>query len=408
MTSKSLRPPHPLPEPLRAAETGTFTERSVVDRLPDIGRRVLAENDFPPAIHRAYEAFIEEIPHAPIVPIDDPGAPDEADWKQYGARYEGLDWRKVPWFFAEFYFYRRILQITGYFQPGGLIGYDPYTCQKQQGLESSVDATRTLCDNLRLWLYPDTDRAAVLARLLSIDLWGNQKDLSMWPAGDGGTPDHTGAEIQQEHLLVDHTTQAVDQLLAAGAGSRVDIIVDNVGFEFISDLALADYLLNAEVASMLRMHVKAHPVLVSDVILPDVEKTLAHLQSDPAEPVRQLAGRIQAHLATGRLVIGDHFFWNSPLPMWDMPADLIDEFAASQLVIAKGDANYRRLLNDSHWPFTTPFEDVVGYFPAPLLALRVHKAEVALGLTDPQIAALDARDPDWRFDGLWGVIQFAP
>ncbi len=406
--SRPSQPPLPLPESLRAAETGTFTEKSVAVRLPTIARRVLAENDFPPDIRRAYESFIDEIPLAPIPPIDDPGAPDEADWKRYGARYDGLNWLEVPWFFAEFYFYRRILQITGYFQPDGLTGFDPYTHQKQQGLETAVDSVRALCDSLLGWLNPSADRAGVLARLLSIDLWGNQKDLSLWPAGDGDKPDHADAEIQQEHLLVDHTTQVVNYLLGGESPRRVDFLIDNTGVEFVSDLALADYLLDAGIASTVRLHVKAHPVLVSDVILPDVEKTLAYLESDPVESVRQLAGRIRAHLAAGRLVVGDHFFWDSPLPMWEMPAELFDELAASQLVIAKGDANYRRLLDDRHWPFTTPFEDIVAYFPAPLVALRTHKSEVAAGLTESQIAALDARDPDWRFDGLWGVIQFAP
>ncbi|MBN1119635.1 MAG: protein-glutamate O-methyltransferase family protein [Anaerolineae bacterium] len=406
--SRPSQPLLPLPESLRAAEIGTFTEKSVAVRLPTIGRRVLAENDFPPGIRREYETFIDEIPHAPMPLIDDPGAPDEADWKRYGAQYAGLNWLEVPWFYSEFYFYRRILQITGYFRSDGLTGFDPYTYQKQQGLETAVDSIRALCDNLRLWLYPDTNHADVLARLLSIDLWGNQKDLSLWPADDDDKPDHADAEIQQEHLLVDHTTQVVDHLLNLESPRRVDFLIDNAGVEFVSDLALADYLLNAEIALMVRLHVKAHPVLVSDVIIPDVEKTLAYLESDPVEPVRQLAGRIRAHLAADRLAVGDHFFWDSPLPMWEMPPELFDELAASQLVIAKGDANYRRLLHDRHWAFTTPFEDIVAYFPAPLVALRTHKSEVAAGLTESQIAALDARDPDWRFDGLWGVIQFAP
>lgn len=46
------------------------------------------------------------------------------------------------------------------------------------------------------------------------------------------------------------------------------------------------------------------------------------------------------------------------------------------------------------------------YFPSPLLALRVHKAELALGLSPQQVLELDDQDPEWRFNGNWAVIQF--
>jgi len=69
--------------------------------------------------------------------------------------------------------------------------------------------------------------------------------------------------------------------------------------------------------------------------------------------------------------------------------------------------NYRRLVGDRQWPFTTPFADIVDYFPAPLAALRTLKAELAAGL-EPQHAAMAAAvDPAWLTNGRWGVIQFA-
>jgi len=83
------------------------------------------------------------------------------------------------------------------------------------------------------------------------------------------------------------------------------------------------------------------------------------------------------------------------------------ELARTDLLISKGDANYRRLLGDRAWPFTTPFAEVVSYLPAPLLALRTAKSEVAAGLTQAQIDALNDDDPDWLVNGRWGVAQFA-
>jgi len=91
-----------------------------------------------------------------------------------------------------------------------------------------------------------------------------------------------------------------------------------------------------------------------------------------------------------------------------MPASLRRKLSEADLLISKGDANYRRLLGDRHWPFTTPFDDIVGYLPAPLLALRTFKSEVAAGLHPEQVADLDKNDPDWLINGKWGVIQFVP
>jgi hypothetical protein len=102
----------------------------------------------------------------------------------------------------------------------------------------------------------------------------------------------------------------------------------------------------------------------------------------------------------------EHFFWNSPLYWWEMPEDVGREQARSSLLISKGDANYRRLTGDRHWPFTLPFADVVCYTPVPLLALRVIKSELALGLRPGQAEAVSREDPNWLFDGKWGVIQF--
>jgi hypothetical protein len=89
-----------------------------------------------------------------------------------------------------------------------------------------------------------------------------------------------------------------------------------------------------------------------------------------------------------------------------MPKYIFKELSASDLVISKGDANYRRLAGDLNWSPTTPFEDVVRYFPTSLLALRVLKAELALGLTPVQVSRLDDQDKDWKFNGQWAVIQF--
>ncbi len=405
-TTSTALPRLPIPEPLRGKEPGTWAHFTITVRLPEIARRTLAENDFPPEAAARLEALIQEIPQGPIRPLQDPGAPDQADWDAYVAPVAGQDWLEVPWFFAETYFYRRILEATGYFQPGPGQGVDPYRQQKRLGLESTRKAVHGLSRLLRGWLaegwHPER-----FQQLLHMDLWGNRADLSLWPAEGEQEYDRVSLDPRHEHLLVDETPQLQAHLEGLGPGLRVDFMVDNAGFELITDLALAVYLLSSQGAAEVYLHLKPHPTFVSDAMIPDVEATLAWLQAEADPDGRWLGQEGARHRQEGRLHLVDHFYWTSPLAGWEMPLDLQETLRPSHLVISKGDANYRRLLGDRHWPFTAPFQEILAYFPAPILALRTLKSEVACGLTAKAIQRASQADPEWQVDGQWGMIQFA-
>jgi hypothetical protein len=209
-------------------------------------------------------------------------------------------------------------------------------------------------------------------------------------------------------LLVDDTSRVAAYLAQQDPEDvRVDVILDNAGFELISDLLLADFLLSSRRAASMQFHLKAHPTFVSDAMIKDVRETLAFFASDGHPGVRRLADRLREHVHCGRLRLRTDDFWTAPLRMSDMPLRLRRQLSGSSLIIVKGDMNYRRLLGDYIWPFTTPFEDIVSYAPAPLVALRTLKAELAAGLAPGQQQALDRVDPDWMTSGRWGVIQFA-
>jgi len=94
--------------------------------------------------------------------------------------------------------------------------------------------------------------------------------------------------------------------------------------------------------------------------------------------------------------------------MWNLPTDLQEQLSGADLLISKGDANYRRLLGDLQWDFTIPFHQVVDYLPVPLAALRTLKAELAVGLDLDQVREVYNQDPNWLTDGKWGVVHFAP
>lgn len=399
-------PKPPIPEPLRGSEIGTFAHNTVAVRIPGIGRRILAENDFSPEVLGRLEALIGDMPYGRICPLRDPTAPDNGDWARYVEPYVDQNWLQVPWFFAETYFYRRVLEATGYFRPGAGHDVDPYGRQKREALESSQEAVLAVAAHVNDLLSKGEGKPEDLSRLLKMNLWGNQADLSMWPAGHGKTPGHADDQARDAHLLVDDSQRA-GELLGASQGqrSRVDFILDNAGLELVNDLAVADYLLGRQIAGRVRFHLKSHPTFVSDAMVKDVEQTVAFLLAAPDKEVHSLGQRLRDHLREGRLQLEDDFFWTSPLALWEMPAQLQYELAGAYLIINKGDANYRRSLGDRHWPYTTRVAEALRYLPVPWVALRVAKSEVAVGLKLEQTKELDHIDPAWKVDGRWGMIQ---
>lgn len=394
-----------LPPPLRGTDASSFTRHTITVRWPRIARRVIRENDYPTETDDQIRALIGDIPEAPIRPLDDPGAPDEALWNDWIDPFCGQTWMEIPWFVGETYFYRRIIEALGYFRPGSGYLSDPFRQQKQAGYEESNEAIQALA-RARVQAENAGQPRTELVRLLKTALWGNQADLSMWDA-DAEGPDHLGTGREEEHLLADDTSAALDHLETADQPVRVDVWADNAGFELVTDLALVDGLLATGTADLVVLHAKAHPTFVSDATTDDVHATLKALAGEEEDASRALAHRLREALAGGQLRLHDAFTWTSPLRGREFPTAVNAELRRADLVISKGDANYRRLLGDRHWAVTTPFEEVVSYFPAPLLALRTSKAEVAAGLTQAQVERLDEEDPEWLINGRWGLIQFA-
>ena len=89
-----------------------------------------------------------------------------------------------------------------------------------------------------------------------------------------------------------------------------------------------------------------------------------------------------------------------------MPADLHTDLGGSNLLFSKGDANYRRWLGDRHWPYNIPLSEVLNFLPAPWLALRILKANMAAGMSPGIPEAAAQKDPHWLYSGQWGIIQF--
>ncbi|HIK28520.1 MAG: damage-control phosphatase ARMT1 family protein [Oscillatoriaceae bacterium SKW80] len=397
-------PKLPLPPPLMGGEVGSFAYFTVIERLPAIARRSIAENNFPIPLAENLEKLAQEIPEQPIRNLAEKEAPDLAAWANYVKPYLGKNWLDVPWYFAEAYFYRRILEATQYFQPGKWQSVDPYSLQKRLGLEkakNSIQALSTQVNKLQVkWDKKD------LEYLLYLALWGNRVDLSLWPANEG---DRSSTNVEQEITrILANDAPAVAEIWANSRNLKIDFIIDNAGFELFCDLCLAEFLLSSKIANLVRFHLKAHPTFVSDAMRADVDYTLKDMAANQKEEVRAIACRIQEYIHKNCLQLYEDFFWTSPLAFWEIPQQLRLLLAEANWIIIKGDANYRRLLGDRHWEFTTPFTDIVSYFPAPLVALRTLKSELAAGLHPLKIEKVSKQDSDWLTNGKWGVIQMLP
>ena len=390
-----------LPPPLMTSDPGSFAQHTVVERMPQIVQRVIADSDFPAGIVQALDSFKDEIASQPIRPLVEQ-ALDVAGWNRELAAHRGATWLGVGWYFAETYFYRRLLEAVRYFQPGPWFGCDPFEKQKQ---EQEQEAVSRLAD---VWSQLDeVDSEMAFEAILHSCLWGNRADLShasaIVPAPAGLT-----AREEQRHIIVDHTRD-VREILAVGL-QRVDFANDNVGLDLLFDLVLTDFMFAQGWVEKVVFHLKDRPFFVSDAMPKDVRATLALLDAASDAGVRGLGERLSDNLATGRLALTNDstiagHFWASSLMFRRLPPPLRVNLARSNLTILKGDVNYRRLLDDRRWSYTTPLEIAAGYFPAPLLALRTLKGEIMVGLEAGQAQALAADDPNWLTNGRRGVVQ---
>jgi 1-phosphofructokinase family hexose kinase len=384
------------PPPLMTSEPGSFARHTILERKPQIIHQVAENNGYPPDVRRALDAFREEIAGQPMRPLSEQ-APDVASWNHALATYHGQTWLEVPWYFAETFFYRRLLEAVRYFQPGPWERHDPFAKQKREQEEVAVDRLANSWGQLNA-----VEPKVAFEALLHSCLWGNRADLSNFTV-EVHLQAGLMAPEERHNILIDHT-EGVWEMMASGL-ERVDFVNDNVGLDLLSDLALTDWVISRGWVGEVVLHLKDHPFFVSDAMPKDARDTLALLRASSDTAVQELGARLQDDLDVGRLKMQEDPFWTSCYTFERLPAALRAELARSELVVLKGDVNYRRLLGDRHWPHTMRMEHIAAYFPTSFLVLRTLKGEIMVGLEPGQAEALTAEDPSWLINGKRGVIQ---
>jgi hypothetical protein len=219
---------------------------------------------------------------------------------------------------------------------------------------------------------------AVFVDMCEICLWGNATDLSLLTnLSHDDLQKLQGSEARknsEKNILVNDLSQAFAALSKAQKEGkkerRVDFILDNAGFELFVDLILAGYLLSVGLATTVVLHPKVIPWFVSDVVPKDFADLLNALASPKAfyespsdadkESPKPLSEEELNNLqflfenwsslyAEGKFVVRPNTFWTEGGSFWRLPTsapDLYEDLKEAELVIFKGDLNYRKLTAD--------------------------------------------------------------
>ncbi|KAK4540966.1 hypothetical protein LTR36_008474 [Oleoguttula mirabilis] len=404
-----------------------------------------------------------------LSPLVDDGSPDIAGYNKELEQRGNPKWFDVPWLFSECYLYRRMATLFSTSQHWKR--YDVFSKQKMSTFRSSRpavlelaarynDLTKQLQSSATSSALANASEAertqaeqAVFSEMCEICLWGNATDLSLLT---NLTYDDIqklqGSESRkanEANILVNDFPAAfatLKQAQRSGAKERrVDIVLDNAGFELFVDLLLAGYLLQSGLATHVVLHPKNIPWFVSDVVPKDFSDLLTALvnakkfyetpsEDDQARGVtpEPLSSKAEADLqalfgnwstlyAEGQIVLRPNGFWTEGGSFWRLPAtapDLYADLKDSELVIFKGDLNYRKLTADAMWAATTPFAAALGPMGpgsgVRVLALRTCKADVVVGLPEGEDERLKGMEGGggkdgprkWAWSGKWAVVSF--
>lgn len=247
-----------------------------------------------------------------------------------------------------------------------------------------------------------------------MNLWGNRCDLSVTAGKEVKVTldPFAGLEGLDKFILINQSDDIWQCLKLIGGQADVQIINDNAGYELFTDVVLADYLIEHKLAKKITFNLKAIPWFISDALEHDVEFLFTFLKDTQDDALVRLSEKWRHRFEVGEFIIYkplDHF-WTSAYEFCKMKKadpELYERLSQSDLLIFKGDLNYRKLLADFYWDPTSTFKDSLnGFLPTNLCSLRTVKADVISGLEPGKAETLTELDQNWMKTGDYGVIQF--
>ncbi|KAK7105101.1 damage-control phosphatase ARMT1-like [Littorina saxatilis] len=360
-----------------------------------------------------------------IQPLES-NAPDVQAWNRELATQtaaqggEPPKWYSATWLYVETYMYRALNDYVALTKT--MKSFDIFGEQKQiayTDAEVPVSSLMSYLDEVTANLQKGskTDIDELFSEFIQVALWGNKCDLSISHGAENSQKQCLLEQLShlKPNILADDTRKTLAALRsAAGArnhqAGRVDIVLDNAGFELVTDLTFAEVLLATGLASCVHFHGKTMPWFVSDVTQDDFSWTLDTMSASSNTAVSKLGAKWKSRLQDGSWVYKAHSFWTLPYDyslMKKHAQDLYADLAKADLVFFKGDLNYRKLVGDRDWNPTTPFQvSLRGFHPAPLCSLRALKADTVAGLRPGVAEEVAVKDEKWQVNGSWTTISF--
>ncbi|KAG8908735.1 hypothetical protein FRB99_002973 [Tulasnella sp. 403] len=280
----------------------------------DIINRRIAEGKV--IIEKASGLKYEMARDKPLLPVPDDGGSHvdlyNDELQKLASSGKGT-WFTCPWLYAECYLYRLIrswFALTEHWTQ-----FDPFFLLKEETFKGSGAAVYQLAMTMaeidseaeRSSLDNDLTRLEILFdEMIQMCFWGNATDLSLLTtlsSGDIEKLQSVGKDAQaasRKYILRNDIDTAWSYLKSL-RGGRLDIVLDNAGFEYVTDLILADFLISHtpfidSAVFQLSRHLvmliasilialsspKQIPWFVSDVTPPDARALLAAISSIPA------------------------------------------------------------------------------------------------------------------------------
>jgi len=371
----SSHQPTPSPTCLTTDEPGSFAAFSLEQRLPAILNQLIKHADTPTA--HALQQLATEMQTGTISALPPVifGALDQAIHP-----YIGRSWANMPFLTVELYFYARILLAFGY---TAITPIDPFQAAKEAANDQAITTFA---------VQPDyCDPAYAIDKLLHRAVIGNTADLSQ----------HVIPTTDQVALLIDES-EIAKKLLTTGM-QRIDLVFDNAGADILTDLLLIRRI--SPYCTHIVAHVRPWPMFISDMTLANMKVLLEKLLASSIPAARQLGQDTMQLLRQNKLILRTSPALGVPANFYANTALTQATFGKAELVIFKGDLNYRFFAGDQRWPHTTEKNHLLQHFGRSALFLRTIKSEVLAGLTPEVVAKTATLQPDWLTCGHYGIIQ---
>ena len=312
-------------------------------------------------------------------------------WNNYLDQLTNLTWDNLSFFELEFLFYHGLNSIARYFDTG----VDVFHQARQSALVDAIPALATGLEQLTELSETDLLRATVRC-----SLFANEADYSQLMTS------RSDSSLWHKRVLQDKSNRWLSYLQQNYEKGDIHIIVDNAGHELCWDLVMVDAILRLFNTIRVVIHVKPWPMFVSDALSTDVEKTLnTFLSNTLSDNIRLLGQRLKAAIECDRLSIQTKADWGEPRHFNALSQNLSITLGNAVSVIAKGDLNYRRLVQDLQWPMDTPVSIATDGVPFNAFAMRVLKSDALVGIEPSVTAKAAAQFNDWRTRGYFAVMQ---